>query len=156
MVLHESGEDYLEAILVLRQEKGIVRSIDVAQYLGYSKPSVSRAVSILKTNGYITMEKDGHLELTEEGEANAQRVYERHRFLLSIWAFPRRRPPRMPAALSTTSAPRPLSALSGTSVKTLRNKIRLTGARSGLSRRAPFNTHPKEEYPCPLTPFCPR
>ena len=81
MVLHESGEDYLEAILVLRQEKGIVRSIDVAQYLGYSKPSVSRAVSILKTNGYITMEKDGHLELTEEGEANAQRVYERHRFL---------------------------------------------------------------------------
>ena len=64
MVLHESGEDYLEAILVLRQEKGIVRSIDVAQYLGYSKPSVSRAVSILKTNGYITMEKDGHLELT--------------------------------------------------------------------------------------------
>lgn len=48
MVLHESGEDYLEAILVLRQEKGIVRSIDVAQYLGYSKPSVSRAVSILK------------------------------------------------------------------------------------------------------------
>ena len=74
MVLHESGEDYLEAILVLRQEKGTVRSIDVAQYLGYSKPSVSRAVSILKTNGYITMEKDGHLELTEEGEANAQRV----------------------------------------------------------------------------------
>ena len=73
MVLHESGEDYLEAILVLRQEKGIVRSIDVAQYLGYSKPSVSRAVSILKTNGYITMEKDG--------QANAQRVYERHRFL---------------------------------------------------------------------------
>ena len=81
MVLHESGEDYLEAILALRQEKGIVRSIDVAQYLGYSKPSVSRAVSILKTNGYITMEKDGRLELTAEGEANAQRIYERHRFL---------------------------------------------------------------------------
>ena len=158
MVLHESGEDYLEAILVLRQEKGIVRSIDVAQYLGYSKPSVSRAVSILKTNGYITMEKDGHLELTEEGEANAQRVYERHRFLtqwlVHLGVSPE--PPRMPAALSTTSAPRPLSASSGTSAKTLRNKIRLTGARSGLSRRAPFNTHPKEEYSCPLTPFCPR
>ena len=61
MVLHESGEDYLEAILVLRQEKGTVRSIDVAQYLGYSKPSVSRAVSILKTNGYITMETSGRL-----------------------------------------------------------------------------------------------
>ena len=84
MVLHESGEDYLEAILVLRQQKGHVRSIDVAQHLGFSKPSVSRAVSILKTNGYLTMEKDGRLELTPEGEANAQRVYERHRFL-SEW-----------------------------------------------------------------------
>ena len=116
MVLHESGEDYLEAILVLRQEKGTVRSIDVAQYLGYSKPSVSRAVSILKTNGYITMEKDGHLELTEEGEANAQRVYERH------WGSPRRPPLRMPAASSTTSAPRLSSASSGTSIKIIPNK----------------------------------
>ena len=84
MVLHESGEDYLEAILVLRQQKGTVRSIDVAQYLGYSKPSVSRAVSILKSNGYLTMERDGRLERTPQGEANAQRVYERHRFL-SQW-----------------------------------------------------------------------
>ena len=84
MTLHESGEDYLEAILVLRQQKGHVRSIDVAQYLGFSKPSVSRAVSILRSNGYLTMEKDGRLELTPMGEANAQRVYERHRFL-SDW-----------------------------------------------------------------------
>ena len=84
MALHESGEDYLEAILVLRQEHGTVRSIDVAQYLGFSKPSVSRAVSILKASGYLTMEKDGRLELTPEGEKNAQRVYERHRFL-SEW-----------------------------------------------------------------------
>ncbi len=84
MVLHESGEDYLEAVLILHQQKGYVRSIDVAQYLGFSKPSVSRAVSILKANGYLTMEKDGRLELTPEGEANAQRVYERHRFL-SEW-----------------------------------------------------------------------
>ena len=59
MVLHESGEDYLEAILVLRQEKGSVRSIDVAQHLGFSKPSVSRAMSILRANGYIEMEKAG-------------------------------------------------------------------------------------------------
>ena len=84
MVLHESGEDYLEAILVLRQQKGHVRSIDVAQHLGFSKPSVSRAVSILKANGYLTMEKDGRLELTPQGEYEAQRVYERHRFL-SEW-----------------------------------------------------------------------
>lgn len=80
MALHESGEDYLEAILVLRQEHGIVRSIDVAQYLGFSKPSVSRAVSILKASGYL----DGRLELTPEGEKNAQRVYERHQ-LLTDW-----------------------------------------------------------------------
>ena len=84
MVLHESGEDYLEAILVLHQQKGHVRSIDVAQHLGFSKPSVSRAVSILKANGYLTVEKDGRLELTAEGKAEAQRVYERHRFL-SEW-----------------------------------------------------------------------
>ena len=84
MALHESGEDYLEAILILRQKKGTVHSIDVAQHLGFSKPSVSRAVSILKSNGYLTMEKDGRLELTQAGEAEAQRVYERHRFL-SEW-----------------------------------------------------------------------
>lgn len=84
MALHQSGEDYLEAILVLRQQNGIVRSIDVAQHLGYSKPSVSRAVSILKTSGYLTMEKDGRLELTPAGEEHAQLVYERHRFL-SEW-----------------------------------------------------------------------
>ena len=81
MVLRQSGEDYLEAILALRQEKGVVRSVDVAQHLGFTKPSISRAVSILRTNGYITMEKEGRLELTPEGEAVAQRIYERHRFL---------------------------------------------------------------------------
>lgn len=84
MALHESGEDYLEAILILREEKGVVRSIDVAQQLGYSKPSISRAMSILKASGHITMEKDGRLELTAEGERVAQRIYERHRFL-TLW-----------------------------------------------------------------------
>ena len=81
MALHQSGEDYLEAILALRQQKGTVRSIDVVQYLGYSKPSISRAMSILRSSGYITMEKDGRLELTQAGEAVAQSIYERHRFL---------------------------------------------------------------------------
>ena len=81
MALHQSGEDYLEAILALREERGNVRSIDVAQHLGYSKPSISRAMSILKANGYLIMEKDGHLKLTEEGERVAQSIYERHRFL---------------------------------------------------------------------------
>ena len=82
--LYESGEDYLEAILVLRQEKGSVRSIDVAQHLGFSKPSVSRAMSILRTNGYIEMEKGGAITLTPEGEEVARTIYERHR-LISAW-----------------------------------------------------------------------
>ena len=81
MALHESGEDYLEAILMLQKEKGYVRSIDVAQHLGYSKPSVSRAMSILKASGHIIMERDGRLELTPSGEQVAQEIYERHRWL---------------------------------------------------------------------------
>ena len=81
MSLHQSGEDYLEAILVLREKNGVVHSIDVAQYLGYSKPSVSRAVSLLRGEGYLTMEKDGRLELTQAGVEVAHNIYERHRFL---------------------------------------------------------------------------
>ena len=84
MHLHQSGEDYLEAIFILRQEKGAVRSIDVAQKLGYSKPSVSRAMSILRADGYIEMEKSGAIALTEEGERVARTMYERHR-LLTGW-----------------------------------------------------------------------
>ena len=81
MSLHQSGEDYLEAILVLREKNGVVHSIDVAQHLGYSKPSVSRAVSLLKGEGYLTMEKDGRLELTGTGIEVANQILERHRFL---------------------------------------------------------------------------
>jgi len=84
VALHQSGEDYLEAILVLKEEKGSVRSIDVAQHLGFSKPSISRAVSILRASGYITMEKDGRLELTQAGDQVAREIYERHR-LLTDW-----------------------------------------------------------------------
>ena len=81
MSLHQSGEDYLEAILVLSEKNGVVHSIDVAQHMGYSKPSVSRAVSLLKGEGYLTMEKDGRLELTEAGVEVAREIYERHSFL---------------------------------------------------------------------------
>lgn len=84
MHLHQSGEDYLETILILRQEKGAVRSIDVAQKLGYSKPSISRAMSILRADGYIVMEQSGAITLTEEGERVARTMYERHR-LLTDW-----------------------------------------------------------------------
>lgn len=84
MHLYESGEDYLEAILFLRQEKGHVRSIDIAQHLGFSKPSVSRAMSILRTNGYIEMEPGGAITLTPRGEEVAASILERHR-LLTDW-----------------------------------------------------------------------
>ena len=81
MHLHQSGEDYLEAILELRQERGLVRSIDVAQKLGFSKPSVSRAMAILRADGYITMESSGAIVLTESGERVARSMLERHHVL---------------------------------------------------------------------------
>ena len=81
MKIHESAENYLETILVLEQNKGAVRSIDVAQHLGFSKPSVSRAVGLLRENGYITVEESGHLCLTDTGRAIAESIYERHEFI---------------------------------------------------------------------------
>ena len=82
--LHQSGEDYLETIFLLLQEKGTVRSIDVAQRMGFSKPSVSRAMSILRADGYIEMAKSGSITLTEEGQRVAHAMYDRHR-LLTGW-----------------------------------------------------------------------
>lgn len=76
--LHQSGEDYLEAILGLEKENGIARSVDVAKRLGVSKPSVSRAMGILKENGYIVIGKINSLELTEKGREKAESVYSRH------------------------------------------------------------------------------
>lgn len=81
MKIHESAENYLEAILMIQKEKGSVRSIDVAHKLSFSKPSVSRAVSLLRENGYINMGRDGLLELTDEGRAIAESMYERHTFI---------------------------------------------------------------------------
>lgn len=84
MQIHESAENYLETILMIQKEKGTVRSIDVARRLEFSKPSVSRAMSLLKANGCILMDTDGRLHLTESGMDIAQRIYERH-FLLTRW-----------------------------------------------------------------------
>ncbi len=84
MQIHESAENYLEAILMIQLEKGSVRSIDVAHKLDFSKPSVSRAVSLLRENGYITMDRDGLLSLTPAGQEIAERMYERH-VLISRW-----------------------------------------------------------------------
>jgi Mn-dependent DtxR family transcriptional regulator len=83
MHIHESSENYLEAILAL-SEKGPVRSIDVAQHLSFSKPSVSRAMSLLRENGYVVMDQDGFLTLTDAGMEIASRIYERH-LLLTKW-----------------------------------------------------------------------
>ena len=83
IVLHiqESGEMYLETIYILSEKTGAVRSIDVGEYMGYSKPSVSRAVGILKKGGYLLMDKDGYLTLSESGLAVAKKIYERHTLL---------------------------------------------------------------------------
>ncbi len=81
MSIHESGEDYLETILILHKNTGFVRSIDIANELSYSKPSVSRAVGILKNDGYITVEPNGQIILTDSGMAKAEQVYERHLML---------------------------------------------------------------------------
>ena len=81
MRLQESGEMYLETILILSKTKKFVRSIDVCEYMGYSKPSISRAVSLLRNDGYVNMDDRGYLSLTEKGQAIAEKIYERHRVL---------------------------------------------------------------------------
>ena len=84
MGIHESGEMYLESIYVLLQQQGQVRSIDVSEYMGYSKPSVSRAMGLLKSGGYILVDKDGYITLTQEGAEMAQKIYERHTILSGL------------------------------------------------------------------------
>ncbi len=84
MKIHESAENYLEAILMVKEEKGAVRSIDIVRHMDFSKPSVSRAMSLLRENGYITMDREGYIELTPSGYEIASRIYERHR-LLTQW-----------------------------------------------------------------------
>ena len=81
MSLQESGEMYLETILILSQKSGFVRSVDIGEKMGYSKPSVSRAVGILRQGGYIEVGKDGGIVLTDSGRAVAEKIYERHRLL---------------------------------------------------------------------------
>nr|WP_297179927.1 metal-dependent transcriptional regulator [uncultured Agathobaculum sp.] len=84
MKIQESAENYLEAILVLMQRNGQVRSIDVAHYTGYSKPSISRAVGLLRDNGYVSIDQNGLLGLTESGLQIAETIYERHTVLTEL------------------------------------------------------------------------
>ena len=84
MNLQESGEMYLETIYILSQKTSAVRSLDVAEYMNFSKPSVSRAVRLLKQGGYITVDQEGHLHLTKLGTEIAAKIYERHTLLAEL------------------------------------------------------------------------
>ncbi len=81
MQLQESGEMYLETILVLKEKNDRIRAIDISEEMGFSKPSVSRAMGLLKEGGYITVNADGYINLTDEGERVSRKIYERHKIL---------------------------------------------------------------------------
>ena len=85
MQLQESGEMYLETILILSKKSNFVRAIDVGEYMGYSKPSVSRAVGLLKAGGYIQVDENGAITLLPPGQEVAERIYERHRVLTDFF-----------------------------------------------------------------------
>lgn len=87
MHLQESGEMYLETILLLTRKISNVRAIDVSEHMGYSKPSVSRALGILKNGGYITVDKSGYITLTDTGLDRAEKTYERHTVLAQLFTF---------------------------------------------------------------------
>ena len=87
MVIRESAEDYLESILMLQEQNGQVRSIDIVNQLGYSKPSVSIAMKKLRENGYISMAEDGLITLTDSGMEIASRVYQRHRVITELFVL---------------------------------------------------------------------
>ena len=84
MFLHESGEMYLETIYVLSKSNGFVRSIDISAHMGFSKPSVSRAVGLLRKSGYINVDKDGGITLTDSGREIAEKIFERHTVITNM------------------------------------------------------------------------
>ena len=84
MKLQESGEMYLETILILSKKKSFVRAIDVGEYMGFSKPSVSRAIGLLRNGGFVDVSDGGGLLLTEEGHEIAEKIYERHQYLTKM------------------------------------------------------------------------
>ena len=87
MAIYESGEMYLETIHVLLTKNGSVRSIDISEHMGYSKPSVSRAIGLLKNGGYVTMAEDGALTLTPAGLEVAEKIFERHTTLTALLVY---------------------------------------------------------------------
>lgn len=83
MKIYASGEDYLEAILILQKKTGMVRSVDLARYMGFSKPSISHAVGVLKQGNFLIMDGDGYLHLTVKGREVVESIYEKHQFFTS-------------------------------------------------------------------------
>ncbi len=83
--IQESGEMYLENILILGREQNHIRAIDIVNRTGYSKPSISRALKLLKEDGYINIDKSGYIVLTEDGRKTAEKIYERHKILSDIF-----------------------------------------------------------------------
>ena len=86
MAIHESGEMYLETIYILSKERPAVRAIDVGEHMGFSKPSVSRALGLLKESGHVVTDASGYLSLTEAGQAIAEKIFERHTILTKLIA----------------------------------------------------------------------
>ena len=80
MEIRISSEDYLEAILILKNKLGYVRNVDIAEYMGYSRPSVTHAITVLRNAGYVRTNNEKHIMLTKEGQALAEKIYERHEF----------------------------------------------------------------------------
>ena len=124
MKLHASGEDYLETILVLQKKLGMVRSVDVARHMEVSKPSVCHAVATLRDGGFLTMDEDHFLHLTDVGREVAEKIYERHCFLPSSLSpqaltLALRRP--TPAGLNTSSAMRAFAVKRGSRTRTRLN-----------------------------------
>ena len=117
--MHESGEMYLEAILVLKQKTGFVRSVDVGEYLGYSKPSVSRAMGILKKGGFVNVAKDGEITLNEPGRKIAEMIYERHTFLSKFLMLC-----GVPEDIATADACKLEHSISDTSFQALKKYVR--------------------------------
>lgn len=115
--IKESGENYLETILIIKEKKGVVRSVDIVEKLGYSKSSVSRGVNLLKENGFIQIAHDGHISFTEEGEKLVSRIYERHhiltKFLKSIG---------VPENVAEEDACRIEHVISDETIKAIKNK----------------------------------
>ena len=87
MKIHESAENYLETVLMLKKEKGQVRAIDIVNHLGFSKPSVSIAMKNLEADGYISRDSAGHISLTDKGLSVAKSVYERHDLLYQLFSY---------------------------------------------------------------------